>query len=82
MNEDALRPVEMGLRLLDLLRRMYPNDFRLLEGELPFISLLSGCRDLEDPNWDLEQILQRNEQECQAFRLRKAKFEIYPKGID
>lgn len=82
VDEDLLLPVEMGLRLLDLVRRMYPNDFRLLEGDLPFLSLLYGCRDLEDPNWDLEQLLQRSKQECQAFRLRKAKFEIYPKGTD
>jgi hypothetical protein len=82
VDEDPLLPVEMGLRLLDLVRRMYPNDFRLLEGDLPFLSLLYGCRDLEDPNWDLEQLLQRSKQECQAFRLRKAKFEIYPKGTD
>ena len=82
VDEDPLLPVEMGLRLLDLVRRMYPNDFRLLEGDLPFLSLLYGCRDLEDPNWDLEQLLQRSKQECQVFRLRKAKFEIYPKGTD
>lgn len=79
-DEAALRPVEMGLRLLDLLRRMYPRDFRFLEGELPFISLLAGHRDFEDPAWDLTRLIARSEQECRDFLRRKARFEIYPKG--
>ena len=81
VDEAALRPVEMGLRLLDLARRMYPEDFHLLEGNPPFISLLSGCRDLEDPNWNLAALLERNEKECREFRTRKAKYEIYPKSV-
>ena len=81
VDDDLLRPVELGLRLLDLARRMYPEDFRLLPGDPPFFTLLAGCRDFEDPNWDLEQILSRNAAECREFRLRKAKYEIYPKGM-
>ena len=80
-DERALRPVEMGLRLLDLARRMYPDDFGLLEGNPPFISLLFGGKDLEDPNWDLDLLLERNEVECREFRVRKAKFEIYPYAV-
>lgn len=84
LDESALKPVAMGVKLLDLLRRMYPDDFRLLEpsGEwkLPFLSLLSGHRDFESPNWNVQQILARYDEECRSFRLRKARYEIYPKG--
>lgn len=83
MDESALRPVELGVRLLDLLRQMYPKDFAFLppvrpDGK-PFISLLAGHRDFENPDWDADEILARYEAESQAFRLRKAQYERYPK---
>ena len=83
VDENALRPVELGVKLLDLIRRMYPNDFRFLdpfrEGGKPFISLLAGHREFEDPSWDCHKILARYEQESSTFRIRKAPYEIYPK---
>ena len=82
-DEKQLRPVELGVRLLDLLRRCYPDDFRLLppfrEGGKPFLSLLAGHRAFEDPQWDAEEILNRYSRECEDFRLRKAPYELYPK---
>lgn len=82
-DEKQLRPVELGVRLLDLLRRCYPDDFRLLppfrEGGKPFLSLLAGHRAFEDPRWDAEEILNRYARECEDFRLRKAPYELYPK---
>ena len=82
-DEKQLRPVELGVRLLDLLRRCYPDDFRLLppfrEGGKPFLSLLAGHRAFEDPQWDAEEILNRYTRECEDFRLRKAPYELYPK---
>lgn len=80
VDEGRLRPVELGVRLLDLLRRMYPRDFQLLKGEPSFLSLLAGCRDFEDPDWNTEEIIERNCRESKLFRQRKAKYEIYPKG--
>lgn len=55
MDADALRPYELGVRLLDLLRRLYPDDFAFLppvraDGK-PFISLLAGHREFEKPDW-------------------------------
>ena len=83
VEEDRLRPVELGVKLLDLLRRMYPADFQLLppfrEGGKPFLSLLAGHREFENPHWDLNVILTRYEEESEAFRLRKAPYEIYPR---
>ena len=82
-DEKQLRPVELGVRLLDLLRRCYPDDFRLLppfrEGGKPFLSLLAGHRAFESPQWDAEEILNRYARECEDFRLRKAPYELYPK---
>lgn len=86
VDEYLLRPVELGVKLLDLLRREYPEDFRLLppyrEGGKPFLSLLSGHRDFEQPSWDAEEILARYARESSAFRWRKAPYEIYPKEYD
>lgn len=83
VDEHLLRPVELGVRLLDLLRREYPMDFQILppfrEGGKPFLSLLAGHRDFEDPNWKLEKVLARYEEESRSFLPRKALYEIYPK---
>lgn len=82
-DEKALQPVALGVRLLDLLRRMYPADFRFLDSVRqdgkPFISLLAGHREFENPDWNAEEILGRYAAESQAFRLRKAAYERYPK---
>lgn len=83
LDEDKLEPVAMGVKLLDLLRRMYPEDFRLLkpneEWKTYFLSLLSGHRDFEKENWDADLLLDRYARESQDFRLRKIPYEIYPK---
>jgi uncharacterized protein YbbC (DUF1343 family) len=83
VDEKALRPVELGIRLLDLVRRMYPQDFKFLEpfreGGKPFISLLSGHRDFEDPAWDVEVLLNRARKDGLEFARSKAPYEIYPK---
>lgn len=81
LDEQALEPVKLGLKLLDLLRRLYPDDFRFLEpvreDGKPFISLLAGHREFESPDWDADAILSRYETESEAFRLRKKPYEIY-----
>lgn len=83
VEEYLLRPVELGVKLLDLLRQMYPQDFQLLPpyrdgGKRP-LSLLAGHREFENPDWDAEAILSRYAAESEAFRLRKAPYEIYPR---
>ena len=83
MDEKALRPVELGVRLLDLLRRIYPNDFAFLppvrQDGKRFISLLAGHREFENPNWNADTILARYEAESQAFQARKMRYERYEK---
>lgn len=83
MDEKALRPVELGVRLLDLLRRMYPDDFAFLppvrQDGKRFISLLAGHREFESPNWNADTILARYEAESKAFQTRKKRYERYEK---
>ncbi len=80
-DEAALKPVELGVKLITLLRERYPEDFQFLppfrEGGKPFISLLAGHREFEQESWDAEQILARYEEESNAFRIRKKPYEIY-----
>lgn len=82
-HEKQLQPVELGVRLLDLLRQMYPREFQFLppvrQDGKPFVSLLAGHRDFEDPNWQAQAILERYRQESRAFRQRKKAYEYYPK---
>ena len=82
-HEKQLQPVELGVKLLDLLRQMYPGDFQFLppvrpDGK-PFVSLLAGHRDFEDPNWQAQAILERYRQESREFRQRRKPYEYYPK---
>ncbi len=83
MDEKALCPVELGVRLLDLLRRMYPDDFAFLppvrQDGKRFISLLAGHREFEAPNWNADTILARYEAESRAFQTRKKRYERYEK---
>lgn len=82
-HEKQLQPVELGVKLLDLLRQMYPGDFQFLppvrQDGKPFVSLLAGHRDFEDPNWQAQAILERYRQESRAFRQRRKPYEYYPK---
>ena len=69
------------MRLLDLLRRLYPDDFRFLppvraDGK-PFISLLAGHREFEKPDWDADALLARAECESAEFALRCEKYRLY-----
>ncbi len=81
VDEQALRPVELGIRLITLLKTMYPKDFRFLpvseEWGEPVISLLAGHRDFEAEYWDVEEMATRYAKESAAFRTRKAPYELY-----
>lgn len=84
VDEKKLQPVIMGVKLLGLLKQMYPQDFQLLgpgEWKYPFISMLSGHREFENEEWNLEEMLQRYARESEAFRQRKAPYEIYPRQM-
>ncbi len=77
---EALRPVSLGVELLDLFTRLYPEQTRFLPapepGGRPFISLLTGCGDFV-PGWDKDRILQRYAVESEAFAKEKAAYHLY-----
>ena len=80
-DERALRPVELGLHLLDLFRTLYPRDFAFLPPaagrERPFISLLLGNRALEESDWTLEPLLTRGREESRLFAEKTEEYRIY-----
>jgi len=80
-DEGALRPVEMGYRLLELARERFPETFGILpphsEGGKCFISLLAGNRDFESEGWTAETLLQSQERDCAAFREKAEPYRLY-----
>ena len=80
-DEDVLRPVELGYRLLELARDLFPETFEILpphgEGGMPFISLLAGNRRLEYACWSAEEMLERQERNCAVFREKAEKYRLY-----
>ena len=76
----ALRPVELGVELLALFQRLYPEQSAFLPpaepGRKPFISLLTGCGDFV-PGWDKEAVLDRYERESAAFAREKQAYHLY-----
>lgn len=80
-DEDALRPVEMGYRLLELARDLFPETFEILppysEGSKPFISLLAGNREMEHGGWTAAGMLESQTRDCAAFREKAEKYRLY-----
>ncbi len=71
---------ELGIRLLDLLRTLYPQDFYYLapyaDGFAPHISNLSGHRDFET-DWDADELVRRAEAESARFAVRAEAYRLY-----
>ena len=79
----ALRPVELGVRLLDLFQRYYPEQSAFLpppkSDGTPFISLLTGCGDLA-AGCDKDVLLARWRSESEAFAREKAAYHLYERA--
>lgn len=80
-HEHALRPVEMGCRLLELARDLFPETFEILpphsEGGKCFISLLAGNRGFERSDWTAANMLQNQERDCGAFAAMAEPYRLY-----
>ena len=80
-DEHALRPVELGFRLLELARDLFPETFEILppyqEGGKHFISLLVGHEGLTYGSWNAGNLLQNQETDCDAFRKKAEKYRLY-----
>lgn len=82
-DREKLRPVALGIELLDLFQGMYPEQSAFLqpaEGEHSFIAKLTGCGDFV-PGWDKEAILDRYEEESLRFAERKRDYHLYEPGV-
>lgn len=78
-DREKLRPVTVGMELLDLFQEMYPEQAAFLppaEGEHPFIAKLTGCGDFV-PGWDKAAILGRYEEESRQFAEKKSAYHLY-----
>lgn len=75
----ALRPTELGIRLLKLLQTLYPKEMTWLPGEngVPFVSWLAGHRELEKPDWDADALIRTAEAEREEYLTRADAFRIY-----
>lgn len=77
---DAVRPVTVGVTLLDLVRTLYPEKYApkppYREGGRCGLALLSGGEDLLG-DWDRAKILAAYGEESEAFSERKSKFHLY-----
>lgn len=75
-----LKPVTTGVVLLDVIRKLYPDQFKVLpphtEFGKPMLALLSGGAEMLG-DWDRQELLNRFERESREFSERKKKFHIY-----
>lgn len=80
-DERALRPVELGWRLLELARQADPEGFALLPphtpGGKPFLSLLQGGPELESADWTADALAARQAGEEQRFRDEAEQYRLY-----
>lgn len=80
---DALRPVELGVELLALFQRLYPEQSTFLPpagpGQWPFIFLLTGCSDFI-PGWDKDAVLAQWQEESAAFSREKTAYHLYERS--
>lgn len=76
----ALRPVEVGVRMIYALKERY-EEFHFLEmkeGEaLAYVDVLSGDDDMTDESVDVETLLEKYRKDSEQFRERKRKFHLY-----
>lgn len=77
---EKLRPVTVGVTLLDVIRKLYPDKFTILpphtEFGKPMLALLSGGAEMLG-DWNRENLLERFERESGEFSERKKRFHLY-----
>lgn len=77
----ALRPVEMGCRLMELAKAMFPQTFAILppysEGGRPFVCLLAGDDGFLREGWTADGLLERQAADCEAFAATAEPYRLY-----
>lgn len=81
VDENALRPVEMGWRLIELAQSQYPQSFAVQPpsspGGRPFISLLQGGAELEAPAFSANALIRRQAADQAAFAAVCEQYRLY-----
>lgn len=76
----AIKPVTVGITLLDMIRELYPKHYQSLapyrEGGRPMLALLSG-NDTLLYDWDKKELMEQYEKDSKEFIKRKRKFHLY-----
>lgn len=85
-NRQELKPVELGARLIQTIKNIYPNDFKWRSKpyefvkDIPAIDLLWGASDLRnaiESGQTLNPIFQQAESECHLFNENRKKYFLY-----
>lgn len=76
----AFRPVEAGITLLDIVRKLYPDQFEILpvhkDFGRPMLAMLSGGDKLLG-DWDREDMLAGYREDSMLFSEKKEKYHLY-----
>ncbi|MFD0590426.1 exo-beta-N-acetylmuramidase NamZ domain-containing protein [Paenibacillus sp. GCM10027627] len=80
LDEKAVRPVELGVRLLFTVQRLF-EPFAFLppvkENGRPFIDLLGGDNVYRDESVNVSELLEQFREESRLFAVRKKRFHLY-----
>lgn len=79
-DQKAFRPVTLGVVLLDIIRKLYPNHYQVLppyrEGGRQMLTLLTGGNRLIG-DWNRDKVLEEFNEESKAFADYKVKYHLY-----
>lgn len=82
---EAIRPITVGVTLLEIIQKMYPEEFKILppyrEGGRQMLTLLAGDDRLLG-TWNKDTVLQEYEIESKVFASKKVKYHLYEKTND
>ncbi len=77
----AFKPVKTGWALLDVIRHMYPNDFKVLppykEGANCMLQFNTGCNYIKEDRYSLEEQFEILERETKEFSILREKYILY-----
>ncbi|MDD3122903.1 MAG: DUF1343 domain-containing protein [Candidatus Izemoplasmatales bacterium] len=81
LDKKKFRPVKVGWALLDVIRKMYPNDFTVREpytiGRPCMLELNTGCGYIKDELYDLDEQFKILERETKEFIKIREKYLLY-----
>lgn len=79
-DRNLIKPFEIGLHLLYEIKRLY-KEFEWIkppkQNQHYFIDLLAGSSDLRDPNFNVEDYIEKNKEAVIDFTKEKGKYHLY-----